>query len=61
MRPDLQMEKKAIIVKFSGFEDHWKLGAKLIKTVVFFYANCVQLTLQKYFHVQGRVCGCFHC
>lgn len=61
MRPDLQIEKQAIIVKFSGFEGHWKLDAKLIKTVVFFYTNHVQLTLRKYFQVWGRVCGCFHC
>lgn len=49
MRPDLQMEKQGIILKFSAFEGHWKLGENFIKIVVPFYANHVQLTLQKYF------------
>lgn len=48
MWPDLHVEKQAIVLKLSGFEGHWKLGAKLIKT--FDYAH---LPLQKYF--QERV------
>lgn len=44
MWPDLQKKKQVIIEKLSGFEGHWKLGAKLIKPALLFCANHVLLT-----------------
>lgn len=48
----MHVEKQAIVLKLRGFEGHWKLGAKLIKT--FDYAH---LPLQKYFQEQVGFVG----